>query len=251
MISEQQFDRFDSLVELAKNGKKVDLNDLYATILENAFRWDEGLKEIFFGVFSFVLFSKSPLSDGAINGVQGRDVAPDILTSLRSLVVHEPGNPITICNASFYDYPVSCKEMPRYIDPEVQKAYIAPKCLERVGDSLRYNTCNVPSSFVFTIDVPDIDNLVSRHIPPILKYICCNWAHHLQDVPYSQELYCQLHSFVYNQLLFWFEVLSVTNTFNGHVRPALLFAIDCAGVSALCWFNCFVTNRSFRSMIQN
>ena len=116
---------------------------------------------------------------------------------------------------------------------------------------LRYNICNIPSSFVFNIDVPDIDNLVTRYIPPFLNYICCNWAHHLQDVPYSQELCSQLRSFVHNQLLFWFEVLSLTNTFNDHVGPALLFAIDWVGVSAVCWFNCFVTNRSFRKMIRN
>ena len=137
------------------------------------------------------------------------------------------------------------------MDPEVQKAYIASKCLERMGDSLRYNICNIPSSSVFNTDIPDIENLVSRYIPPFLKYICCYWAHHLQDVPYSQKLCSQLRSFAHHQLLFWFEVLSLTDTFNDHVGPTLLFAIHWIGVSALSWLERFVTNLLFRTMTQN
>ena len=82
LIREKQIDRFGSLVDLAKNGKTLDLNELYATILENAFKWDERLKESFIGVFSYILFGKSPLSDEAINDILGIDVAPDVLMSL-------------------------------------------------------------------------------------------------------------------------------------------------------------------------
>ena len=145
--------------------------------------------------------------------------------------MYEPRNLITIRHASFYDYLVSCKEKPWYIDPSVQRAYIASKCLVRMGALLKHNICDIPSSFSLNSDVPDIDNRVTQCIPPFLKYICCNWIHHLQDVSYSQHLCSKLRLFVYNQLLFWFEVLSLTNTFKKHVGPALLFAIRWVGVS--------------------
>ncbi|PAV21526.1 nucleotide-binding-oligomerization-domain like receptor [Pyrrhoderma noxium] len=228
-ISGKKLGRFRHLKNLVENGRTLGLNELYATILENAFEWDDEEKDTFVRVFSLILFGRSPLSDEAINGILGIDTASEVLSYLHSVVVYEPGNPITIRHASFYDYLVSCKEMPWYIDSEVQKAYIASKCLERMEDLLRYNICKIPSSFVFNKNVPGIDNLVSRYIHPFLKYICCNWARHLQDVPYSQELCSQLRSFVYNQLLFWFEVLSLTSTFNDHVGPALLLAIDWVG----------------------
>ncbi|PAV21525.1 nucleotide-binding-oligomerization-domain like receptor [Pyrrhoderma noxium] len=175
-ISENKPGRFGRLKNLVENGDTLDLNELYATILKNAFKWDKEME----GTFESIPY-------------------PKFLW------------------------------MPWYIDPDVQKAYIASKCLERMEDSLRYNICNIPSSFVFNIDVPDIENLVSRYIPPSLKYICCNWAHHLQSVPYSRELCYKLRSFTHNQLLFWFEVLSLTSTFNDHVGPALLFAIEWVG----------------------
>ncbi|PAV22985.1 nucleotide-binding-oligomerization-domain like receptor [Pyrrhoderma noxium] len=228
-ISEKKLDRFGRLKNLVENRNMPNLNELYATILKNAFEWDEKEKKDFVGVFSFILFSKLSLSDESINGILGINTAPDILMYLRSLVVYERGQPIRIYHASFYDYLISCEGKPWHIDPSVQRAYIASKCFERMGNLLIYNICSIPSSFALNTDVPDIDIRVIRYIPPFLKYICCNWFHHLQDVSYSQDLCSKLQSFVYNQLLFWFEILSLTNTFNHHVGPALLFAIDWVG----------------------
>ena len=185
-------------------------------------------------VFSFILFGKSQLSDKTIDGILGINTAPGVLSCLRSLVVYEPGNPITIRHASFYDYLISCKGKPWYVEPSMQRTYITSKCLERMGDLLKHNICDIPSSFALNTDVPDIDNRVTHYIPPFLKYICCNWIYHLQDVSYSQNLCSKLGSFVSKQLLFWFEVLSLTNTFKKHVGPALLFATEWVGVSASC-----------------
>ena len=185
-------------------------------------------------IFSLILFAKCPLSDTEIDEILDveMDTTSGLLSYFRSLVRYERGQPITIYHTSFYDYLISCEGKPWHVDPFVQRAYIASKCLERMGDLLKYNICNIPSSSVLNLDVPDIDNRVTRCIPPFLKYIGCNWIHHLQDVSYSQHLCSKLRSFVYNQLLFWFEVLSLTNTFNHHVGPALLFAIEWVGVSA-------------------
>ena len=232
-ISEKKVGRFRHLKNLIENRNTLNLNGLYTAILKDAFEWDGEIKEAFVEVFSFILFGKTPLSVEAINGILGTNTASDVLTCLRSLVVFELDNPISIRHASFYDYLVSCKEHPWYIDAEVQKSYIAMKCLERMGELLKYNICDLQSGYVLNSDIPDLENRVVQCIPPSLKYICCNWAHHLRDVPYTQELCSQLQSFAHNQLLFWFEALSLTNTFNNNVGPALQFAIDWIGVSVL------------------
>ena len=161
------------------------------------------------------------------------DVTSNLLSYFRSLVRYEEGQPIRIYHASFYDYLISCEGSAWHIDAEVQKSYIATKCLERMKELLKYNICDLQSGYVLNSDIPDLENRAVQCIPPSLKYICCNWAHHLRDVPYTQELCSQLQSFVHNQLLFWFEVLSLTNTFDNNVGPALQFAIDWIGVSAL------------------
>ena len=160
------------------------------------------------------------------------DVTSNVLSYFRPLIRYEQGQPIAIHHTSFYDYLISCEGCPWYIDVKMQKADIASKCLERMGDLLRHDICNISSSFILNTDIPDLDNRVTQRIPPFLKYICCNWVHHLQDVSYSQQLCSKLRSFVYNQLLFWFEILSLTSAFNDHAGPTLLFAIQWVGVSA-------------------
>ena len=158
------------------------------------------------------------------------DVTSNVLSYFRSLVRYEEGQPIRIHHTSFYDYLISCEGSAWHIDVGMERANIASRCLKRMSVSLKYNICDLQSGLLNS-NVPNLDERVAQCIPPFLKYICCNWVHHLQDVSYSQHLCSQLRSFVYNQLLFWFEVLSLTNTFNHHVGPALLFAIEWVGVS--------------------
>ena len=100
-----------------------------------------------------------------------------------------------------------------------------------MGELLRYDICGLEMSLKFNKDVPDLHERIERNIPSFLKYVCCNWSNHIRDVPYSLELCERLKSFAYDQLLFWFEVLSLTGTFSNHVGTALLYTIQWVGVS--------------------
>ncbi|PAV22978.1 WD40 domain containing protein [Pyrrhoderma noxium] len=230
-VRELKRSRFRCFQNLVSNANSLKLDELYMTVLACISEWDEEDRMILRNIFSLILFAKRPLSDTEIDEILDveTDTTSNLLSYFRSLVRYERGQPITIYHTSFYDYLISCEGKPWHVDPSVQRAYIASKCLKRMEDLLKYNICNIPSSSVLNSDVPDIDNRVTQCIPSFLNYICCNWIHHLQDVSYSQHLYSQLRLFVYNQLLFWFEVLSLTNTFNHHVGPALLFAIGWVG----------------------
>ena len=233
-VREERLSRSRCFRNLVSNANSLKLDELYMTVLSHVSKWSEEDKEILRNIFSLILFAKRPLSDTEIDKILDveMDTTSDLLSYFHSLVRYERGQPIRIYHASFYDYLISCEGEPWHVDPSVQRAYIASLCFERMGDLLKYNICNIPSSSVLNSYVPDIDNRVTRCIPPFLKYICCNWIYHLQDVSYSQNLCSKLGSFVSKQLLFWFEVLSLTNTFKKHVGPALLFAIGWVGVSA-------------------
>ena len=93
-ISENKPGRFVRLKNLVENGNTLDLNELYATILKNAFKWDKEMEGTFVGIFSLILFNKSPLSDEAINGILGVDTVSEVLMYLQSLIVYEPGDQI-------------------------------------------------------------------------------------------------------------------------------------------------------------
>ena len=232
-IQEGRLNRLKRLERLVNNPRLLNLSDLYIIVLENAFQWDDDESSIFKDVFSLILFSKSPLSIQDITGILGlqEDTVSELLSYLRSLVAYGEGQPIKIHHTSFYDYLVSCVGQPWYIETEAQKTSIVNNCFDRMEELLRYDICGLEMSLKFNKDVPDLDERIEKNIPSFLEYICCNWFNHLRDVPYSQELCEQLKSFTYVRLLFWFEVLSLTETFSDHVGTALLYTIQWVGVS--------------------
>ena len=232
-IQEGRLNRFKRLEGLVNNPKLLNLNDLYIIVLKNALQWDDYESSVFKDVFSLIFFSKSPLSIQDITGILGlqEDTVSELLSYLRSLVAYGEGQPIKIHHTSFYDYLVSCVGQPWYIEAEAQKTSIVNKCFDRMEELLRYDICGLEMSLKFNKDVPDLDERIKKNIPSFLKYICCNWSKHIRDVPYSLELCEQLKSFAYVRLLFWFEVLSLTDTFSNHVGTALLYMIQWVGVS--------------------
>ena len=232
-IQEEKLNRLGRLEGLVRNASSLNINDLYITILENALQWNDYESNLFKNVFSLIFFSKSPLSTQEITGILGlqADTTLNLLSCLRSLVSFEEGQSIKMHHTSFYDYLVSCVDERWRIDVDIQKTSIVNNCFDRMGEILRYNICELETSLVFNKDVPDLDERIAKNIPSFLKYICCNWFNHLRDVPYSLELCEQLKSFTYFQLLFWFEVLSLTKTFSDHVGTALLYTIQWVGVS--------------------
>ena len=232
-VSEGGFSRFRRLIELISNARSLNLNELYITILSDALPWDEYVASIFKSVFTLILLSKSPLFDHDIPDILGLDLdtTSSLLSRLRSLVIYERGRPIIIHHTSFYDYLVSCRDRPWYVDIETGKLNIVTRCFERMEESLRFDICKLETSFISNKDIPDLDDRIKVNIPHSLQYICCNWFNHLHDVLYSQKLCDQLKSFIWRRLLFWFEVLSLTGTFDDHIGTAFMYTIQWVRVS--------------------
>ena len=98
---------------------------------------------------------------------------------------------------------------------------------------LHFNMCHLESSYVANKDVVDFEERVQSYIPSSLYYICCHWSNHLQDTLYSDGMRDTLRVFAYNHLLFWLEVMSVTNTLDTHGGSILTHAISWIGVRLL------------------
>ncbi|PAV17353.1 nucleotide-binding-oligomerization-domain like receptor [Pyrrhoderma noxium] len=199
-----------------------------STAVNDALPWDEYVASIFKSVFTLILLSKSPLFDHDIPDILGLDLdtTSSLLSRLRSLVIYERGRPIIIHHTSFYDYLVSCRDRPWYVDIETGKLNIVTRCFKRMEESLRFDICKLETSFISNKDIPDLDDRIKVNIPHSLQYICCNWFNHLHDVLYSQKLCDQLKSFIWRRLLFWFEVLSLTGTFDDHIGTAFMYTIQ-------------------------
>ena len=229
--------RFDRLRKLVNDTRGVGMNldMLYATVLRNCINWeDDEMKGTFSNVFSLILFGKKRLSDTEIDEVlcYEEGTTSDVLSGLHSLVVFEPGQPIRIHHTSLYDYLTStrCDES-WYIDTDLEKSKIVSRCFGLMKGQLRFNICDLETSFKFNRDVTDIEKRVNERIHPGLVYACHYWASHLRDVPYSDELLSELNNFVYGQLLYWLEVLSLTKTLYACLETSLLSAIRWVKVS--------------------
>ena len=176
-----------------------------------------------------------PLSDKDIDGILylKEGSTANLLLCLQSLVAYEPGQPIHVHHASLFDYLTSPsnKEAYWFIDIKYRKQQIVSRCIDLMGRLLKFNICKLESSFLLNEDVYDLNERIRDNIPTFLQYTCHNWAQHLKEVPYSDELHKRLKAFVYSRLLGWFEVLSLTGVFKSCVGSSLIYAMTWIRVS--------------------
>ena len=237
LIHEEESEKFLTLKSLVQDSGAVNkiLGGLYATVLKDALEWDDECKEEFSKIFSLIFFGKRPLNVEEIDDLLELEFGTthNLISRLRSLVTYEEGKPIRIHHPSLYDYLISSEsvELAWHIDEEKQRNNIAHWCFNQMKKGLRFNICDLETSSAMNKDVVHLDERVKNNIPPSLQYACQNWALHLRDVPYSEELSDSLHHFVYNSLLYWVEVLSLTGSLYTCLGPALEISIKWLDVS--------------------
>jgi hypothetical protein len=81
---------------------------------------------------------------------------------------------------------------------------------------LRFNICDLPTSYLRNSEVPDLQRRLETYIPQELRYSCRFWADHLTDAPCTLDLSQAATNFLFDQLLFWLEIMSLL----GIVRSA-------------------------------
>ncbi|PAV15833.1 WD40 domain containing protein [Pyrrhoderma noxium] len=223
----------DSLEELLNDTERINLDTLYSTIFEGYLLWKKAEGKVHFpGVVSLILFGKTPMLDVEIDEILDlrNGTTKDVLRGLQLLIDYESGF-LQIRHISLYHYLTSPRtsEKDWYIDAGLHRKRIASRCFELMKSQLRFNICDLESSFVLNDDVPDFNERVKKNISPALQYACLHWASHLRDIPYSEELKRQLDHFVYNQLLHWVEILSLTKRLHPFLGSALKHALEWVG----------------------
>ncbi|EJC98361.1 uncharacterized protein FOMMEDRAFT_161728 [Fomitiporia mediterranea MF3/22] len=133
----------------------------------------------------------------------------------------------TICHTSFRDYLLSPERQkdPWFIDLESQKEFIASQCLTVMRDGLRFNICNIKSSYISNNQITDLPDRIKANIPAQLEYVCLFWNQHLCDTQFSLILLDELSEFLYKRLLYWIEVMSLLGKIN-YASPALFHAMN-------------------------
>ena len=82
-------------------------------------------------------------------------------------------------------------------------------CLQIMRTGLCFNICQLETSYVHNVDVPDLASRIEKFIPTHLYYSCRFWADHLQNTIVDVTLLKTVNEFMQTDLLHWLEVLSL------------------------------------------
>ncbi|KAJ1302554.1 hypothetical protein OPQ81_002871 [Rhizoctonia solani] len=206
----------DAPKSVGKN-KYEDLDRLYTTVLSAVFnmRLDEGEKDNMQRVLWTVVSAKEPVPVDTIASLAcltERQVWA-ALQSLRSVVhVPEDNSLISTLHASFPEYMLNQSRAGGFhCDESESNEMLVHRCFDVMKSELKFNICNLKSSYLADKQVDNLESRVTQYISPTLSYSCRYWGNHLFSSPTSTGTRDMLLDFLFNRLLFWMEVLNLSS----------------------------------------
>ena len=219
------------LLKLTTDRDRQDpLDDLYKEVLEGYFTHPES-RRLFRSVVGQLIATFEPLSFRSLTTLRGltfneddndADSVATMLGRLGSLFsnVNEPDStfPIIPLHTSFRDFLINEEKSGNFFIV-LRDAHhgLARSCLSLMLRDLRFNICNLESSYLANKDIEDLEARVAKHLPPTLSYTCRFYHDHLKHTDLETDLFYKLRTFFETKFLFWLEALSLT----GNMRLAL------------------------------
>ena len=124
----------------------------------------------------------------------------------------DQNRPIIPLHTSFRDFLINKEKSGEFCvglrDAHLQLAH---SCLNLLLKDLKFNICNLESSYLANKDIKNLRSRVDKHIPPALSYACRFWDDHLEHIGFETDLFGKLRTFFEKKLLFWLEALSLTS----------------------------------------
>ena len=228
-------DRIHGLLDLSGGnevGELYQVYNLYRRILDGYFKADI-VRRRFQSVVGQLLAAFEPLSilslttlrHFALGGRDDDDSVIAIVRNLGSLLSNVTSTdetlPIVPLHGSFRDF-LTDAEMSGdfYIDLGEAHHQLAHSCLRLLIHNLKFNICNLETSYFPNDSIFDLQSCINKHISPALFYACRFWDGHLGRVNFEQDLVAKVQFLFEQKFLFWLEVLSLTSTV-GLAAPAL------------------------------
>jgi len=192
-----------------------ELDVLYTSILSAAFNPKLEYEErvVMELVLKTVICLKEPITAEALASLLNltKEKVEIALEPLRS-VLHVPdgGGLVSALHASFPDYMFDERRAKGfYCDSGRQSEFLANCCFDVMKAQLRFNICNLESSFVFDKDIKDLEERIKSSISTALFYSCQHWGVHLRGGDGTEAVCLKLTDFLTHRLLFWMEVLNL------------------------------------------
>ncbi|KIK44915.1 hypothetical protein CY34DRAFT_584968 [Suillus luteus UH-Slu-Lm8-n1] len=228
-------DRFNAVVSHDHGERKNLLYDIYSFILGENMGKDRYTKNEyqralakFHSVMGQILGSAEPLPLNALNAMRSRfpdqrehykvEVVVEHMGSLLSGTTN-PSSPIRPLHASFRDFLTDKSSSGDFfVDMSNMQRDLAFASLRVMEHDLRFNMCNLKSSYLPNSEDTGLPNRVATSISSQLSYSCRSWATHVRATHFNSELAKEIRSFFDSErLLFWIESLGLLNALSGAV----------------------------------
>ncbi|KAH9487249.1 Vegetative incompatibility protein HET-E-1 [Psilocybe cubensis] len=206
------------------------LDKMYLLVLETLLPKDQPLRPMrlqrFLSVISQILGSAEPLTMDTLasmrryfldNGLGIVDVRT-IIKPMGALLsgTTDPCAVIRPLHASFPEFLLDEKRSGEFfIDMSRIHVDLATASLSIMKEQLRFNICQLPSSYLPNSEVEDLDQRINDCISRELSYSSRFWTNHLQLAEYHVILVDAMREFFnHERLLFWIEILSLLKLVN-------------------------------------
>ncbi|KAH8801229.1 quinon protein alcohol dehydrogenase-like superfamily [Flagelloscypha sp. PMI_526] len=206
-------ERLRQILEPRHQGEEVGLDTLYDHILRDALLLDkfgpEGFK-VRLSILQTVVSMEQATTPRVISDFLGYDVEVviGIVNGLHSvLFTRGSGEPIYVIHASFHDFVVSQAQGTFQCDPSSIQNRLAQSCLSWMQGNLKFNICNIESSFTTNDDLSTSLDSIGES----LAYACRHWWAHLKGCPETVQkgmrpTICQMME---KKGIFWIEVMTL------------------------------------------
>jgi len=200
------------------------LDALYKEVLEGYFT-DKEARLLFRSVLGQLITSIEPLTIRSLTTLRQHtshddgddcDAVVILLRRLGSLLNNvnssDESLPIVPLHTSFRDFLIN-KEKSGDFCVSVRDAHhqLAHSCLGLLLNELKFNICDLKSSYLANKDVYDLNSRIDKNISPALLYACRFWDDHLEPIDFEADLFGKLRTFFERKFLFWLETLSLTS----------------------------------------
>ncbi|CAG7851324.1 SubName: Full=Related to WD40-repeat protein (Notchless protein) {ECO:0000313/EMBL:CCA70723.1} [Serendipita indica DSM 11827] len=220
---------YDHLISMDQAG---DIDDIYRLIFE---RTNPKHYPVMHKMLALLLAAFEPLTaadlDDILKHAEIHGSAKALVRNLGSVLTEDDTtSQIRFRHPTFVEYLQRCSVTPavgngnkmhiNIGDAHGQAASWCFKCFKSPAEGLKFNICQVESSFYLNREIPNIDTKVSTFISRNLQYASSHWLYHVAETDdqwrstLKDEL---LHAVQFPYILYWMEILS----FSGGVPRAI------------------------------
>ena len=202
------------------------VDELYGRILAAAFR-DTGVRATRLRILHTIVCAESRIDASVLANLMDtdQDTVKKVAESLHAvLYISSKDGCVYWYHASFPDFvfsqtrtrisilPHTKREFDAYCDAPTHHGVLTRRCFAIMQNSLYFNMCNLPSSYLLDSEVPELDASIDEAFSLTLRYILRHWARHLLRATPAEngtdDLY-GLKEFVDKKLLFWIEGMNL------------------------------------------